>query len=69
MKTKELRQELESLGIQTRSFVEKIEFINALVHARSNTTSSFAPTGTGGSTTSSDINHPSTMGTKALRQE
>jgi hypothetical protein len=70
MGTKELRQELESLGIETRTFVEKIEFINALVHARNsnrvgNTTPpSSAPTG---GLSSND--HPSLMGTKELRQE
>ena len=34
MTVKILRQELESLGIDTRSFLEKSEFIDALVTAR-----------------------------------
>ena len=34
MTVKNLRQELESLGIDTRSFLEKSEFIDALLTAR-----------------------------------
>jgi DNA ligase-1 len=63
MKTRELRQELESFGIETKSFVEKIEFIDALVHARNSNLT------VGGSGNTAHDDHPASMGTKALRQE
>jgi hypothetical protein len=34
MGIKEIRKELESMGIGTKSFIEKSEFVNALIHAR-----------------------------------
>jgi hypothetical protein len=34
MRMIEIRHELESLGVKMDSFIEKIEFIDALVHAR-----------------------------------
>ena len=34
MRIKEIRQELESMGIVTKSFIEKSEFVNALINAR-----------------------------------
>jgi len=34
MKIKEIRQELESMGIGTKSFIEKSEFVDALIEAR-----------------------------------
>jgi hypothetical protein len=34
MGIKEVRQELESMGICTKSFIEKSEFVNALIDAR-----------------------------------
>ena len=34
MKIKEIRQDLESMGIGTKSFIEKSEFVDALIEAR-----------------------------------
>ena len=64
MRPKELRQELESLGIETKTFLEKSEFIEALVNARKG---GKAPVSSGGNAEASS--DPSSMGTKELRQE
>lgn len=63
MRVKEIRQELESYGISTKSFFEKSEMVDALVKARLEGKTPIIDTGVNGDAASSDTSSSSSSDT------